>query len=75
MADIITAKDLCLWYGETQALKSINMNIPEHLEVKEEDIETLARRALREGNPQYPVPKIINKSEMMALIRRIGGLD
>ena len=30
MADIITAKDLCLWYGETQALKSINMNIPEH---------------------------------------------
>ena len=28
MADIITAKNLCLWYGDSQALKSINMNIP-----------------------------------------------
>ena len=30
MADIITAKDLCLWYGDTQALKSINIAVPEH---------------------------------------------
>lgn len=28
MSDIVTVKDLCLWYGETQALKSINMDIP-----------------------------------------------
>lgn len=26
---IITAKDLCLWYGEHQALKNINIEIPE----------------------------------------------
>ena len=26
---IITAKDLCLWYGTTQALKNINIEIPE----------------------------------------------
>ena len=26
---IITAKDLCLWYGTTQALKNINIKIPE----------------------------------------------
>ena len=52
-----------------------SMNIPEHLDVKEEDIETIAKRALREGNPLYPVPKIINKTECMALIRKIGGLD
>ena len=26
---IITAKDLCLWYGTTQALKNINLEIPE----------------------------------------------
>ena len=26
---IITAKDLCLWYGPTQALKNINIEIPE----------------------------------------------
>ncbi len=29
MKDIITVKDMCLWYGSTQALKNINMNIPE----------------------------------------------
>ena len=27
---IITAKDLCLWYGTFQALKNINIDIPEH---------------------------------------------
>ena len=30
MREIITAKDLCLWYGENQALKNINMAIPEN---------------------------------------------
>ena len=29
MKDIITVKDLCLWYGTTQALNNININIPE----------------------------------------------
>lgn len=29
MNNIITAKDLCLWYGETKALKEINIEIPE----------------------------------------------
>ena len=29
MSSIITAKDLCLWYGNTQALKNINLEIPE----------------------------------------------
>lgn len=27
--NIITVKDLCLWYGETAALKNINIEIPE----------------------------------------------
>ena len=27
---IITAKDLCLWYGSFQALKNVNVDIPEH---------------------------------------------
>ena len=27
---IITAKDLCLWYGSFQALKNVNIEIPEH---------------------------------------------
>ena len=29
MNHIITAKDMCLWYGEHQALKNVNINIPE----------------------------------------------
>ncbi len=29
MSDIITANDLCLWYGSAQALKNISINIPE----------------------------------------------
>ncbi len=28
MSNIITAKDLCLWYGDSQALKNITMEIP-----------------------------------------------
>jgi phosphate transport system ATP-binding protein len=29
MSDIITVKDMCLWYGSSQALHHINMSIPE----------------------------------------------
>ncbi len=29
MSSIMTAKDLCLWYGNAQALKNITMDIPE----------------------------------------------
>ncbi|MDD6800725.1 MAG: ATP-binding cassette domain-containing protein, partial [Firmicutes bacterium] len=29
MTGIIDVKDLCLWYGSTQALKNINVCIPE----------------------------------------------
>lgn len=29
MSNIMTVKELCLWYGKTQALKNINMEIPE----------------------------------------------
>lgn len=30
MSSIISVKDLCLWYGNSQALKKISMNIDEH---------------------------------------------
>ena len=29
MSDIMTVNDLCLWYGQSQALKDVNVNIPE----------------------------------------------
>ena len=31
MNEIITAYDLCLWYGSSQALNSINISIPENV--------------------------------------------
>ena len=30
MSNIMTVKDLCLWYGQSQALKEINIDIPEN---------------------------------------------
>lgn len=29
MSEIMTAKDLCLWYGNTQALKNVSISMPE----------------------------------------------
>ena len=49
------------------AIRKMNaqMGIPDKLpEVKAEDIPTLAKRALREANPLYPVPVIFNHKEM-----------
>ena len=48
------------------------MNIPEKFDfIKEEDIPTLVKRALKEGNPGYPVPKIMNKEECESVIRSL----
>ena len=48
------------------------MNIPEKFDfIKEEDIPTLVERALKEGNPGYPVPKIMNKKDCESVIRLI----
>ena len=48
------------------------MNIPEKFDfIKEEDISTLVSRALKEGNPGYPVPKIMDTSECEKVIRSI----
>ena len=48
------------------------MNIPEKFDfIKEEDIPTLVKRALKEGNPGYPVPKIMNPEECEKVIRSL----
>lgn len=48
------------------------MNIPEHLKILEKDIPTIANRALREGNPLYPVPKIMDYDDCVSIIKRIA---
>ena len=48
------------------------MNIPNKFDfIKEQDIPTLVERALKEGNPGYPVPKIMNKNDCEEVIRKL----
>ena len=48
------------------------MNIPSKFDfIKEEDIPTLVKRALKEGNPGYPVPRIMNKKDCETVIRSL----
>lgn len=39
--------------------------------IKDEDIDTIAKRALKEGNPLYPVPKIMEQADCVALIKEL----
>lgn len=57
-----------------EEIKRMNkaMNIPTTFDfIKEEVIPTLVARALKEGNPGYPVPKIMNKEECEKVIRSL----
>ncbi|MBQ8502839.1 MAG: iron-containing alcohol dehydrogenase [Clostridia bacterium] len=57
-----------------EAIKTLNrnMNIPDKFDcIKDEDIPTIVKRALKEGNPLYPVPKIMNEADCEAVIRRL----
>ena len=48
------------------------MNIPKGFaQIKEEDIPVIVERALKEGNPLYPVPVIWDKEEMTALVKSL----
>lgn len=47
-----------------------NMNIPDKFDfVQEKDIPLLVKRALKEANPLYPVPKIMNEKDCESVIR------
>jgi len=55
-------------------IKKMNedMNIPSKFDfIKEEDIQTLVNRALKEANPGYPVPKIMNYKDCEMVIRKL----
>ena len=48
------------------------MGIPDKFEqIKDEDIPLIAERALKEGNPLYPVPKIMDMDDCKALIKKL----
>ena len=48
------------------------MEIPAKFDfIKEEDIPLIAQRALKEGNPLYPVPKIMDQADCEKLIKQL----
>ncbi len=55
-------------------VKSMNkkMRIPTSIkELKEKDIPLLAQRAMKEANPMYPVPKLMNREQCEEMFRRL----
>ena len=49
-----------------------SMNIPQTLEeLKEKDIPLIAKRAVKEANPDYPVPTIMNQKDCEKLLRKL----
>ena len=54
----------------TPDMTTADKNIPEKFDfIKEEDMPTLVYRALKEGNPGYPVPKIMAPADCEQVIR------
>ncbi|MBQ6838634.1 MAG: iron-containing alcohol dehydrogenase [Clostridia bacterium] len=56
------------------AIRDLNakMGIPDKFDqIKDEDIQLIAERALMEGNPLYPVPKIMNLEDCKAIIKKL----
>ena len=40
-------------------------------QIKEDDIPVIVKRALKEANPLYPVPKIMDARDCEAVIRQL----
>lgn len=56
------------------AIRDLNakMGIPDKFDqIKDEDIQLIAERALMEGNPLYPVPKIMDLEDCIAIIKKL----
>lgn len=65
-------KELSLRFIEKIKAMNVDMDIPSKVdELKEADIALIARRALREGNPGYPVPKLMNQRDCENILMRL----
>lgn len=67
-----TSKALALKFIEKIKSMNKNMGIPLGIkELKDEDVPLIAERATKEGNPAYPVPKIISINECTELVKKL----
>jgi len=50
-----------------------DMKIPDKIDkIKAEDIKEMARRAAKEANPLYPVPKLMNAKELEKIYKAVS---
>lgn len=64
-------KKAALFIEEIRRLNK-KLNIPEKInDLQEKDIELIAHRALKEANPLYPVPKIMDLDDCISVIYRL----
>lgn len=67
-----SAKDLSLKFIEKVKTMNKNMKIPTFIkELQEKDIPLIAKRALDEAHPDYPVPRIMTLEECETLIKKL----
>lgn len=65
-------KDLAKRFIDHIKKMNKNMKIPSTIkELKKEDIPLIAKRAIKEGNPSYPIPKIMNEQECREVVSRL----
>jgi len=65
------AENARAFIAEIRAMNA-RMGIPEKLGViKEEDVPLIVSRALKEANPLYPVPKIMDAADCEAVVRKL----
>ena len=69
-SDETAAKKLIEWIKEANR----EMNIPTNLDlIKLDDINELAKTALKEGNPLYPVPVLMDIEDFTRIYKKIRG--
>jgi alcohol dehydrogenase class IV len=60
--------------GFIAAIYGLNerMNIPKGFtQIKDEDIDTIVERAMKEAHPLYPVPRIFDKAKLTEIVKAL----
>ncbi len=70
MDDAAAAERFIDWIQKMNDYMQIPRTFPD---IRDEDIPEMARHADKEGNPLYPVPKLMNRRELEQIYRNVKG--
>lgn len=70
MNDAAAAERFIDWIQKMNDYMQIPRTFPD---IRDEDIPEMARHADKEGNPLYPVPKLMNRRELEQIYRNVKG--